>query len=382
MVVRGLSPAGVYDAAAMSRTEAPPGRILGDRYQLGAMLGEGGMASVYRAVDLRDGSACAVKVLAPDYAHDKQVRQRFVREANAARSLDHPNIIRVFESDAQGPVAWMSMELLEGQSLEERLALGPLSPREALALMIPVSSAVAAAHAAGIIHRDLKPANIFMCRGGAAKVLDFGIARNHADFAITGTREMPGTPAYLSPEQCRGKKATAASDLYALGVTLFEALAGALPFTGSATAVIVAHANKTAPLLRERAPDAPESLEALVARLLAKDPAERPPTADALKSELEAIVAALPPAASEAFELDTQFDRPTATPIIPSSATQARIERALDVLGEETFQRRARVAQLEVELSAERRALEDLEFQVEQLRGRLAALFAGRRADG
>ncbi|MEZ4406281.1 MAG: protein kinase [Polyangiales bacterium] len=365
----------------MSSTDAPPGRILGDRYQLGAMLGEGGMASVYRAVDLRDGSACAVKVLSPDFSHDKQVRQRFVREANAARSLTHPNIIRVFESDAKGPVAWMSMELLEGQSLEERLALGPLSPREALTLMVPVASAVAAAHAAGIIHRDLKPANIFMCRDGTAKVLDFGIARNHSDFAITGTREMPGTPAYLSPEQCRGKKATAASDLYALGVTLFEALAGELPFNGSATAVIVAHAHKVAPLLRERAPAVPEALEALVARLLAKEPAERPPSAEALMKELEAIAATLPPPEAEAFELDTQFDRPTAAPAVSGSATQARIERALDVLGEEIFQKRARVAELERELTAERQGLADLEFQIEQLRGRLAALFATRRAE-
>lgn len=361
-------------------------RVVGGRYSLGALLGEGGMASVYRAVDLRDGRACAVKVLSAQVANDKKIRQRFVREANAARMLDHPNIIKVFESDALGPEAWMAMELLEGRSLEQRLESGSLSPREALAWMVPVTSAVAAAHSAGIIHRDLKPANIFMCVDGTAKVLDFGIARNHADYAITGTREMPGTPAYLSPEQCRGKKATAASDLYALGVTLFEALTGELPFTGSITAVIIAHANKPAPSVLERAPSVPVELAAIVARLLAKDPAERPPSAESLCRELDSIVGELSHTERVdpgVFDVETQHDSTVGRLSIHEGVTdspEVRIERALGVLSAEAAECKAHIAALTTELADAQQSLSDLEFQIEQLRGRLAVINATQSA--
>lgn len=276
------------------------GFVLDEKYRIEHLLGIGGMGTVYRARHLLIDRAVAVKVLNQRLVEDEASRIRFQREAKAAGRLQHLNAVAVtdFGQSAEGYV-YIVMELLEGRTLREILAKeAPLEIARAVSLMLQASAAVAAAHEAGVIHRDLKPANIFVTQSADApsivKVLDFGIAKLAAETldddepnTLTQIGVMIGTPRYMSPEQCNGLELTPASDVYSLGVILYEILTGMVPFSGSSPlAIAVKHASEFPRPPREIVASIPEELEKLVLRALEKDAQDRPANAGEFRSEL------------------------------------------------------------------------------------------------
>jgi Protein kinase domain len=278
------------------RTGTVDGPRLGGRYRMGALLGIGGMGEVWAARDLLLDRAVAVKVLGGALAGDSRAGERLRREARAAARLDHPNIARVLDLGEHGGRPHLVMELLEGESLAARIdRAGPMPPAEAARIVAAVADALEAAHQAGVVHRDVKPGNVFLCSTGVVKVLDFGIASAAGDAALT-TGDLIGTAAYLAPERALGQRATPAADVYALGVVLYELLAGHRPFeAGSEVELAMAHVNADPPSLRQAAPSTPGFLVAACHTALAKDPSARPPSAAAF-AQLVRAVGPLPPA--------------------------------------------------------------------------------------
>ena len=257
------------------------GRLLGGRYRMEALLASGGMGEVWAARDLLLDRAVAVKVLGGAFAGDGRAAERLRREARAAGRLEHPAIARMLDLGEGGGRPYLVMELLEGESLAERIARGPMGPAEAARVVAAVADALEAAHRAGVVHRDVKPGNVFLTSNGGVKVLDFGIASAAGDTALT-TGDLLGTAAYLAPERALGHQATAASDVYALGVVLYELLAGRRPFeAGSEIELAMAHINADPVPLAMVAPSVPPSLAAACQQALAKDPAARPRSAAA-----------------------------------------------------------------------------------------------------
>lgn len=275
------------------------GRTFDEKYRLDARLGEGGMGTVYRATHLLIDRPVAIKVLNERFVTDEAAQERFRREARAAGRLQHSNAVSVTDfGTTQDGLVYIVMELLEGKSLREVLAReAPLDTARSVSLMLQISAAVAAAHEAGIIHRDLKPGNIFVVQRKHAppivKVLDFGIAKLATERDgrevknITQTGVMIGTPRYMSPEQCDGAELAPASDVYSLGVILYEMLTGTTPFSGpTPLAVALKHSSEKPRPPRELAPAVPQALEALVLRALEKKPENRPADAGAFRREL------------------------------------------------------------------------------------------------
>ncbi|HEV2258537.1 MAG TPA: protein kinase [Streptosporangiaceae bacterium] len=266
--------------------------MLGGRYLLAGVLGAGGMATVWRARDEVLGREVAVKVLSPQYAADPGFLARFEREARHAAAVSHPRLVTVFDSGIDGGTPFLVMELVTGRTLRQVLdEAGALPAGQAVAVAAAVCEGLEAAHAAGLVHRDITPANI-MLAGGEVKVLDFGIARAGGTAAGTATGTVLGTAAYLSPEQAAGYPAGPASDLYALGCVLFEMLAGVPPFTAESQVGIAyrqVHDDPGVPSARR--PGLPASLDQITARLLAKDPADRPASAAAARAGLLAALA-------------------------------------------------------------------------------------------
>jgi serine/threonine-protein kinase len=278
------------------------GQVLDEKYRLDEWLGEGGMGTVYRATHVLIDRPVAVKVLHPRYVEDEAAQQRFRREARAAGRLQHPNAVAVTDfGRTDAGCVYIVMELLEGRTLREVMAQdAPLPTERVITLMSQIAAAVEAAHEGGVIHRDLKPANIFVVqRKGqlpVVKVLDFGIAKLAADSLddsdaknLTQTGVMIGTPRYMSPEQCDGEKLTPASDVYSLGIILYEMLTGETPFNGaSPLAIALQHSSKQPRPPREIVPTIPAELERVVLHALAKKPGDRPPDAGAFREELNA----------------------------------------------------------------------------------------------
>jgi serine/threonine protein kinase/Tfp pilus assembly protein PilF len=275
------------------------GRTFDDKYRLDARLGEGGMGTVYRATHLLIDRPVAIKVLNERFVTDEAAQERFSREARAAGRLQHTNAVSVTDfGRTQDGLVYIVMELLEGKSLRDLLAReAPLDTARAVSLMLQISAAVAAAHEAGIIHRDLKPGNIFVVQRKHAppivKVLDFGIAKlaTEADGRevkhITQTGVMIGTPRYMSPEQCDGAELSPASDVYSLGVILYEMLAGVTPFSGpTPLAVALKHSSEKPRPPREYVSTIPQALEDVVLRALEKKAEDRPADASAFRREL------------------------------------------------------------------------------------------------
>ena len=266
-------------------------RVLGGRYEIGPLLGRGGMADVYDAVDTRLSRAVAVKVLRPAMSARPDVRRRFEDEARAAASLTHSNVVAVFDTGEDDGVPWIVMERLSGESLASRLVPGqPLETDWVLRMAGDVLSALSAAHAAGVVHRDVKPGNILIGDDGCAKVADFGIAKSVESVVDSTTAGMLlGTPRYLSPERIDGLPSTAASDIYSMGVVLYEALSGRRAFEGD-TPVSVAYAvqNTPPPPLRTLRPDLPPAVIALVEKAMARDPGRRFATAREMAAALHA----------------------------------------------------------------------------------------------
>ncbi len=255
-----------------------PGMDIGHRYRLMERLGHGGMASVWRAVDQVLGRPVAVKVLAPRLMADHDFLQRFRVEARAAARLTHPHITSVFdygERDLPGGelVAFIVMELLDGESLAARLQRGPLPWREAVAVCAQVAQALAAAHRRGVVHRDVKPGNVVLTQAGA-KVLDFGIAAMAGEEALTSSGGVLGTAAYVAPELLAGELVTPAADVYGLGTVLLEALTGGARSADGAEEAVVALAEVH---------DLPPTILPLIRRCLARWPAERPSSAEVAK---------------------------------------------------------------------------------------------------
>jgi eukaryotic-like serine/threonine-protein kinase len=291
------------------------GRILDGRYQLGSLLGVGGMARVYLATDRVLERQVAVKVLSPPYAQDSVFVERFRREARAAAKLSHPNIVAVFDSGADADQPYLVMEYVAGQSLAQLLAdQGRLAPRRAAELGVEVCAALAAAHTRGLVHRDVTPANVLVADDGRVKVTDFGIAKAAAATTLTGTGTVLGTAAYLSPEQAQGRPVDARSDLYSLGCVLYELLCGTPPFgsgpDSSPVAVATRHVSEPPEPPSVRNPQVDPALDAVVLTALAKDPAQRYQSAielqDALEQELTSDAVAAGPARPAAAAVPTE----------------------------------------------------------------------------
>ncbi len=256
-------------------------KILNNRYELQQKIGEGGMARVYRGRDLRLNRQVAVKVLHSHYAGDTGFLQRFHHEAQAAANLRHPNIVDVYDVGQDGDIHYIVMEYVPGSDLKALLMRnGPLPVEQAVPIAESIASGLEAAHRVGMIHRDVKPQNIIIGDGGQIKITDFGIAKSKLSTAMTETGVTFGTADYISPEQARGLAASPQSDIYSLGITLYEMLTGRLPFTGdSSIAVAMQHVTAEPPPPRMYNPRIPPQLEALVLRALSKDPADRPASA-------------------------------------------------------------------------------------------------------
>ena len=268
--------------------------VLTDRYELAELLGRGGMGEVRVAEDRRLGRQVAVKLLRSDLAANPRVRSRFEDEAKAAAQLAHPNVVAVFDTGEHDGIPFIVMERLPGGTLAQEIAKGPLSPERATDVAVQVLGALGAAHAAGIVHRDVKPGNVLLTDGPVVKVGDFGIAKGAEGLDRTTAGTVLGTPCYVAPERLAGEPATAAADIYSVGVLLYEALAGVSPFTAP-DAMGVAHQVSTGagrPLLSVR-PDVDPELAAVVDRAMALDPHER-------FSSAAAMTAALQPAEADA----------------------------------------------------------------------------------
>ena len=278
-------------------------RILANRYEVGDLIGRGGMAEVHIGHDTRLGRTVAIKILRSDLARDPSFQARFRREAQASASLNHPSIVAVYDTgedittDANGTsthAPFIVMEYVEGHTVRDILRDGQAVPiEEAVEITAGVLSALGYSHHAGIVHRDIKPANVMLTPTGAVKVMDFGIARAIADSAatMTQTQAVIGTAQYLSPEQARGEQVDARSDLYSTGCLLFELLTGRPPFLGdSPVAVAYQHVREPAPTPSSLASDVPESLDRVTLKALAKDRDARYSTAAEFRADLESAV--------------------------------------------------------------------------------------------
>ena len=299
-------------------TDPGAARMLGDRYEIGEVIGRGGMAEVHEGRDLRLGRRVAVKILRPDLAKDPTFQARFRREAQSAASLNHPNIVAVYdtgEDNLTSPngervvVPYIVMEFVDGMTLRQLLASGRrLLPERALEITAGILSALDYAHRHGIVHRDIKPANAMLTRTGDVKVMDFGIARamNDAGTTMTATSAVMGTAQYLSPEQARGEVVDARSDLYSTGVLLYELLTGRPPFTGdSPVSIAYQHVSEMpTPPSQVDAGVSPE-VDSVVLHALAKRTDDRYQTAADFRADVERAIAGAPvTAAVQAITID------------------------------------------------------------------------------
>jgi serine/threonine protein kinase len=266
--------------------------VLGGRYELRGVLGRGGMAEVRDGWDIRLDRPVAVKLLYPLFATQPDNRMRFDVEARAAAGLNHPHIVSVHDSGEHAGTPYIVMERLSGQTLADVIATGPLPQPQVRSILDAVLSALAAAHAAGILHRDIKPANILFSTSGDTKVADFGIAKSAAS-AHTMTGQIVGTMAYLSPDRIAGRPASAADDLYAVGVVGYEALTGRRAFPQENLAELArAIAMDTPPPLAALRPDVDPALAAVIERAMARDAAGRFGSADEMRAALAGRISA------------------------------------------------------------------------------------------
>ena len=297
------------------------GSVVDNRYDIVRTLGSGGMGEVYLA---RDRTLCrdvALKILKSQYAGDRESAERFKREALSAARLSHPSIVQVYDrGDTADGAHYIAMEYVPGGTLKERITEeGPLDARLAASYGYQVAEALGAAHAKGIVHRDIKPQNVLITAPGQAKVADFGIARaaSAASDSHTKTGTVMGTAGYMSPEQALGRPATPKSDLYSLGVVLYEAVTGELPFTAeNPIAVSMKHVNETPLPPTEINPEVPEGMNAVIVKLLSKDPEDRYPDSEALAEDLWRVRRGLATATvgtEEARTVETPLRKPAPT---------------------------------------------------------------------
>ncbi|MCX6574542.1 MAG: protein kinase [Candidatus Aminicenantes bacterium] len=276
--------------------ELSPGALFAGRYQIIEDLGQGGMGHVFKALDTRTGEKIAVKVLRSGLEADGRSLDRFSHELTAARRISHRNVCRMFDLGEDGGRLYITMEFVPGEDLKSILRMmGAMSPAQAVGLTVQICDGLEEAHRLGVVHRDLKPANILVDKEGHARIMDFGIARSARSRGITDTGSMVGTPDYMSPEQTEGQDVDGRSDLYSMGVMLFEMATGQLPFEGdTALAVALKHKTERPPDPKSFAPGLPGDLSKIILRCLEKDKDRRYPSAADLRADLEAVAAALP----------------------------------------------------------------------------------------
>lgn len=299
--------------------------VLAGRYRLEAPVAAGGIGEVWRGRDEVLGRAVAVKLLRAEYASHPETLARFRAEARHAAAVPHSGVAQVYDYGEDGR-PYLVMELVDGPSLAEVLADGPLPVARAMDVVAQAAAALAAAHAAGLVHRDIKPGNLLLGPGGVVKVTDFGIAYAAGSAPLTRTGMLVGTPAYLAPERAAGEPATPASDLYSLGIVGYECLTGAPPFTGTAVEVALAHQNRPLPPLPSAVP---ADVAALVTRLTAKDPKDRPVSAaeaagwaGRLRGAQAATTVVMPAPAVPPAQATTRSLTLAGTPAAPSPSGQ------------------------------------------------------------
>jgi beta-lactam-binding protein with PASTA domain/tRNA A-37 threonylcarbamoyl transferase component Bud32 len=302
-------------------------RVLADRYQIVKHLARGGMADVFEAEDLLLNRRVAIKVLHANFASDQAFVARFRREAQAAANLSHPNIVAIYDWGQEGGTYFMVMELIRGQTLRQIVKTkGPLLPRRAAEIAAETSAALSIAHQHGVYHRDIKPGNIMITEDGTVKVTDFGIARALDDSEeLTRTGAVIGTATYFSPEQAQGLPADERSDIYALGIVLYEMLSGKAPFTGeSPVAVAYQHVSTMPAPVREVNPEVPPEIAAVAEHAIAKDPANRYQSAEAFRDDLLRYLGGAEPIAAAAIfagAATTMIPPPVPAAVPPPNAT-------------------------------------------------------------
>ena len=319
------SASGTYSSSTSPRSDPLLGQTIGGTYRIDSVLGRGGMGVVYKALNVRLDLPVAVKVLASNLAHDNRLMQRFEAEARTQARLRHPNIIAVQDFIIDGGINAIIMEYVEGMTLEEIIhrQTGPMQPARIIGIMMPVLEAVGLAHEQGIVHRDIKPSNIMLTQVGTReipKVMDFGIAKVFAEGGMqTATSSKLGTLHYMSPEQCASPKdVDARSDIYSLGVTLYEMATGKVPFQSeSELELMLAHRDSPVPPPREFYPGVTEEVERVILRALEKDPAAR-------FQDVEAFTNALTSCARDGSVPSVPI--PTPRPVTPATKTVVETE--------------------------------------------------------
>ncbi len=303
------------------------GHLIGDRYRVLGTLGRGGMASVYLAEDTTLGRRVAIKVLHKRFADDEKFVERFRREAKAAAGLNHPNIVGVYDWGQVGAQNYIVMEYVQGETLKDRVRRsGRLDTSQAVAITLELLAAVAAAHARGVVHRDVKSQNILIDTEGRVKVTDFGIAQA-GDPSMTEAGSILGTAQYLAPEQARGEQVDERSDLYSVGVVLYEMLTGSVPFKGdSAVTVALKHVNERPAEPAELVTGLPYTLNQVVLKAMAKDPALRYSSAAQFGADLRAAMTGGPVLAA-AYHVGGEGMPPAATTIAGEQATRVMTAR-------------------------------------------------------
>ncbi|MEO8511082.1 MAG: Stk1 family PASTA domain-containing Ser/Thr kinase [Chloroflexota bacterium] len=304
------------------------GTLIGGRYRIIAPVGEGGMATIWRAVDEQLDREVALKILRPQFGSDLGFAARFKAEARSAAALNHPNIVPVYDYGTEGDTQFIVMQLVDGSDLATHLRdSGPMSATDAARLAREIASALAMAHRRGIVHRDVKPGNILITDAGEVKVADFGIARAMSEASMTVTGTTLGSVHYFSPEQARGDEVTGASDVYSLGIVLYEMLTGRRPFEGDSAAGVALKRLTDDPVPPSAWRAVPPGLEAIVMRSLQRDPADRYPDATALAEALRAWQVdpnALPAAAAAAAAMPVGEPTMYVPPRVADDRTPAR----------------------------------------------------------
>jgi serine/threonine protein kinase len=280
--------------ATRAHSTVPENDEIAGRYELVELVGTGGMSSVYKAHDRLLERNVALKVLHPHYGDDAEYVERFRREARAVAQMSHPNIVTVIDRGEDDGRQYIVFEYVDGENLKQLVErTGPLPARRAVELALQTAEALAFAHEHGLVHRDVKPQNVLLTPDGEAKVTDFGIARSlDVEQGVTQTGTVLGTSNYISPEQASGKPVTPATDVYSLGIVLYELLTAEVPFPGETfVAVAMKHINEPPPDLREKRPDVPLRLVAAIERALEKDPSRRFTSMDQFAWELKQCLA-------------------------------------------------------------------------------------------
>lgn len=302
------------------------GKSINGRYKIKELIGGGGMSNVYLAHDMILDRDIAIKILRYDFSNEEELRRRFQREALSTTSLAHPNIVNIFDVGEDDSIHYLVMEYVPGKTLKDYIIdHSPVSPERAVEIMKQLASALAHAHHNQIVHRDIKPQNILMDAEGNVKITDFGIAMALSATSYTQTNSVLGTVHYLSPEQARGGTANKKSDIYSLGIVMYELITGKLPFSGeSAVSIALKHLQTETPSLRDTVPDLPQSLENVVLKATAKNIQHRYQSADEMEADLATVL--LPERLNEPkFEVPVDQDETRAMPAIkdPTAYTSA-----------------------------------------------------------